>query len=133
MDLSRAKMRLLVVCYLVFGVCTTASAAESINAGELVDRMNNGDAPFILDVRTPEEYAASHIPGAVNIPLMSLVSQGAQLRPYRDKEIVVYCQVGPRAAFAKYLMKQNGFTGVRDLQGHMEQWLTEGRPVEKQQ
>ena len=84
---------------------------------------------MVLDVRTPEEYAQSHIPGAVNIPVADLLSRVAELSSLKDEEIVVYCQLGPRAAFAGYVMTQNGFTGVRDLQGHMQQWLADGHPV----
>lgn len=132
MYFGKIRTRALVVISLALCIYATAIAADAIKASELVDRIANGGAPFILDVRTPEEFADSHIPGAVNIPIMDLVKSGAQLKPYKEKEIVVYCEVGPRAAFAEYLMVQNGFTDVRDLQGHIQQWLKEGRPVETQ-
>ena len=128
---SRVKKSIFVVFALVFGICTTALAADSIKGSELAARIKNGQKPsLILDVRTKEEFAQSHIPGAVNIPVMDLMNKGAQLAPYKEKEIVVYCEVGPRAGFAEYMLMQNGFTGVRNLEGHMQQWLADGHPVE---
>lgn len=132
MGSSKVKASIRVAFALVFCICTTAIAADSIKSSELVDRIQNGQAPsLILDVRTPEEFAQSHIPGAVNIPIADLVNRGAQLNPYKEKEIVVYCEVGPRAGFVEYLLMQNGFTGVRNLEGHMQKWLSDGYPVER--
>ena len=128
------KRSTLVVFVFVLGICTTAPAADSIRGSELATRIKNGQKPsLILDVRTEEEFAQSHIPGAVNIPVMDLINNGAQLAPYKEKEIIVYCEVGPRAGFAEYMLIQNGFIGVRNLEGHMQQWLADGHPVEKQQ
>jgi rhodanese-related sulfurtransferase len=84
-------------------------------------------------VRTPEEFAQGHVPGALNIPVSDLAARAGELMPFRDKEIVVYCQVGPRAYFVGMLMEQNGFTGVLDLQGHMHEWLSNGHPIQKLQ
>ena len=118
---------------IIFRICTTGLAADSIKGSELAARINNGQTPsLILDVRTQEEFAQSHIPSAINIPVADLMNRGAQLKPYKEKEIVVYCEVGPRAGFAEYMLLQNGFTGVRNLEGHMQQWLADGHPVEKQ-
>ena len=133
MNDGKVNRSLWFVSLLVFGICTTALAANSINGSELAARIENGQPPpLILDVRTEEEFAQSHIPGAVNIPVMELVKNGAQLAPYKKKEIIVYCEVGPRAGFAEYMLLQNGFADVRNLEGHMQQWLADGHPVEKQ-
>ena len=133
MNDGKVKRSLWFVFFLVFGFCTTALAADSIKGSELAARIKNGQPPpLILDVRTEEEFAQSHIPGAVNIPVMELAKNGAQLAPYKEKEIVVYCEVGPRAGFAGYMLLQNGFADVKNLDGHMQQWLADGHPVEKQ-
>ena len=101
---------------------------------ELAQRIVRGEAPIILDVRTVEEFVAGHIPGAINIPVMELVRSDramSKLGSYKHDEIVVYCQVGPRAAFAEYVMMQAGFSGVRDLSGHMERWLRANYPLSR--
>ena len=73
--------------------------------------------PFLLDVRTPQEFASGNIPGAVNIPLDELRSRLDELP--RDKEIAAYCQVGQRGYFATRILQQKGFTVANIGGGYM--------------
>ena len=73
--------------------------------------------PFVLDVRTPQEFAKGYIPGAVNIPVDELRSRLNEL-PH-DKEIAVYCQVGQRGYFATRVLLQKGFTAANIGGGYM--------------
>ena len=66
------------------------------------------EQPFLLDVRTPQEFAAGHIPRAVNIPVDDLRSRLAELP--RDRKIAAYCQVGQRGYLATRILRQNGFS-----------------------
>ena len=61
----------------------------------------------LVDVRTPSEYAAGHIPGAVNVPVDELRSRLAELP--RDRDLTVYCQVGQRGYLATRILTQSGF------------------------
>ncbi len=72
-----------------------------------------GSRPFLVDVRTPQEFVAGHIPEAVNIPVDDLRSRLGELP--RDREIAVYCQVGQRGYLATRILRQAGFaaTNVR--------------------
>jgi len=70
---------------------------------------------ILLDVRSPEEYAAWHIPGAINIPLGSLRGSLDQLP--QGKPIFAYCKVGFRSYLAYRLLKQRGYTRARSLCG----------------
>jgi rhodanese-related sulfurtransferase len=66
--------------------------------------------PFLVDVRTPGEFAQGHPKGAVNIPLDKI--QG-QLAKFKGKEnIVVFCRSGNRSGQAKTILEANGFKGV---------------------
>ncbi len=62
---------------------------------------------FLLDVRTPEEYAAGHVEEAVNIPLNEIRTRSGELP--KDKPIGVYCQVGQRGYYAVRILCQKGF------------------------
>lgn len=65
---------------------------------------------FLVDVRTPSEFAAGSVKGAVNIPLDKLSSQ---LDKFKKKEqIVVFCRSGSRSGQAKRVLEQNGFKNV---------------------
>ena len=65
------------------------------------------DRPMLLDVRTSQEYAGGHIPGAVNIPVDDLRSRIGELP--RDREIAAYCQVGQRGYLATRILRQAGY------------------------
>ena len=66
-----------------------------------------GEAPYLVDVRTPQEYADGHIPGAVNLSVDDLRTRLGELP--RDRQIAVYCQVGQRGYLATRILKQAGF------------------------
>jgi phage shock protein E len=66
--------------------------------------------PVLLDVRTPEEFAAGHVEGTLHIPLQDLERRQAELEPFRDRDIVVYCRSGRRAASAIQMLQANGFS-----------------------
>ncbi len=61
-------------------------------------------------MRTPQEFAAGHIPGAVNIPVDDLRSRLGELP--RDREIAAYCQVGQRGYLATRILLQAGFSAA---------------------
>jgi len=110
--------------------CVPANAGDSIAPSELADRIGTSNAPLILDVRTPGEYAAGHIPGAVYIPHTELRDRLSEVISHQDREIVVHCQMGPRAGVAQSILSQAGFTQIRELEGHMRQWNASGYPIE---
>jgi NADPH-dependent 2,4-dienoyl-CoA reductase/sulfur reductase-like enzyme/rhodanese-related sulfurtransferase len=66
--------------------------------------------PYLLDVRTAQEFDAGHIPGAVNVPVDELRPRLGQLP--RDREMAVYCQVGQRGYLATRILRQAGFNAA---------------------
>lgn len=112
------------------GVAADGSRGAPIEAGELAERIQSGSAPFVLDVRTPSEYASGHVPGATNIPHDELATRIGELPADRSEEIVVHCQSGRRARMAEATLEEHGYTNVRDLVGHWQGWSAAGLPVE---
>ncbi|UCE85240.1 MAG: rhodanese-like domain-containing protein [Deltaproteobacteria bacterium] len=104
-------------------------AAATISAGRLEARIESGEAPLILDVRTRTEYEAGHVPGAINVPHTELSGRLAELGASKDAEIVVYCRSGKRAAIAESILGEAGFSYVRHLEGDMEGWQVGGHAV----
>jgi rhodanese-related sulfurtransferase len=68
------------------------------------------EQPFLLDVRTPQEFASGHIRGAVNIPVDDLRSRLGELP--RHRKIAAYCQVGQRGYLATRILRQRGFAAL---------------------
>ncbi len=121
---------LLVTALAAVAVHADGIAVPSVSQEALLDRQQQADpALLVLDVRTPEEYASGHVPGAVNIPYDQVGSRLAELP--RDKDIVVYCRSGRRAQLAADVLAANGYTHLQHLQGDIAAWLEQGRPVEK--
>ena len=77
---------------------------------ETVIAAPDGQRPFLLDVRTPQEFAAGHIPGAVNIDVDELRSRIDEIP--RDRDIAAYCQVGQRGYLATRILRQSGFSAA---------------------
>jgi len=99
----------------LFGCQGSSGKASVAEVKQLVD-----SGALLVDVRTPEEYGAGHIEGAVNIPLGEL---GARLKELGDPKqpVVVYCRSGNRSGQAARQLKAEGFTKVSDL-GAMSRW-----------
>ncbi len=87
----------------------------------------SGQPHLLLDVRTPQEFASGHIPGAVNISLQTLESRLNELPT--DQPIVVYCRSGNRSATAANLLLRRGFAPLYDLGGILT-WQAQGLPVQ---
>jgi rhodanese-related sulfurtransferase len=83
---------------------------------------------LLLDVRTPDEFSAGHIPGAVNIPYDQVAAHLAEI-PKGD-EVVLYCHSGRRAGLAAEVLAANGYTRLAHLEGDMQGWQAAHRPVE---
>jgi rhodanese-related sulfurtransferase len=77
---------------------------------------SSGEHPFLLDVRTAQEFAAGRVPDAVNIPVDDLRSRLGEM-PH-DREIAVYCQVGQRGYLATRILRQAGFDAVNVSGGY---------------
>ena len=85
----------------------------------------------VLDVRTPKEFAAGHIPGAVNVDVKSSDFEQQISKLKKDQQYLVHCGAGARSARACEAMTQAGFTNLIDLAPGFKAWEKAGKPVEK--
>jgi rhodanese-related sulfurtransferase len=103
----------------------------AISVAEFADRIQAGSPPVVLDVRTREEFAQGHIPGAINISHGELPNRMAELPDAKSEEIVVYDDAGRGAArLAEETLHGNGYSNVLILTGHWQQWQAAGLPTE---
>ncbi|MFZ5482144.1 MAG: rhodanese-like domain-containing protein [Myxococcota bacterium] len=84
----------------------------------------------LLDVRTPEEFAGGHVPGARNVPVQDLERRVAELEPFRGKAVYVICQSGGRSVKASELLAARGFSAV-NVKGGTAAWVAAGNPIER--
>jgi len=103
---------------------------SEISAFALNALIESGDKPFLLDVRTAEERDISVLDDDANIPIDELADRLDELD--KDADIVVYCRTGNRSGKAMELLRENGFTKVRNLVGGINGWSDDIDPsVEK--
>lgn len=93
---------------------------KSIHPGDEQDngkpevKQSDAASPIIVDVRTPGEFKTGAYPGAVNIPLDELPRRFAELGDNLKRDITVYCASGARSAYAENLLRQMGYTNVKN-------------------
>ena len=123
-----AERRLAEVNRLVDDYLKVKDSLEPIPARELLKRVREG-LVTVLDVRPPEEYAAGHLPDAVNVPLEELEQHLDQLDPSR--EVVAYCR-GHHCVLAFDAVSRLRDRGIdaRRLDGGLPEWRQLGLPVE---
>jgi adenylyltransferase/sulfurtransferase len=102
------------------GEAPMADTQSEETVEHLKQRLDRGEALFILDVRNPEEFQICRIPGSTLIPLPQLAQRLGELD--RGREIVVHCKSGMRSAKAVQLLQGHGFTQARNLKGGILAW-----------
>jgi rhodanese-related sulfurtransferase len=99
------------------------TGCKNIGPETLNEKMSSGEDFLLLDVRTPQENAAQAISGSYLIPLQELGHRIHELP--KDKEIVVYCRVGNRSAYACSYLSRMGYA-VKNLEGGIVLWNSVG-------
>lgn len=95
----------------------------NIGPKDLNKKLRTGEDIFLLDVRTPAEHAQQSIEGSHLIPVQELAYRIQEIP--KDKEIVVYCRVGNRSAFASAHLSKLGYN-VKNLEGGILVWNMAG-------
>ncbi len=96
---------------------------QNIGPQELNSMMTSGKDFLLLDVRTPQENAEQAIQNSYLIPLQELGLRVNELP--KDKEIIVYCKVGNRSAYACFYLSRLGYN-VKNLEGGIKLWHMTG-------
>jgi len=109
-------------------VAAILSGIERISPAELRQRLADTatPAPVVLDVRTAEEFAAGHVPGAINRPHAEIAANPeAVLSLAKDADIVLYCGTGRRASVAVQALQAAGFKRLTHMSGDYPAWASE--------
>lgn len=104
-------------------------AAETVTAEALLARIAAGESLLVLDVRSADEYAAGHVPGAINVPHGELTPAHDAVRAWAERPVVVYCRSGRRSAIAIEVLEKGGFSRVQHLEGDMLGWEAQQRQL----
>ena len=116
---------LLPIMLVLFASCTQAEKENTqettdylnISAREAKEIMDSETGYVILDVRTEEEFAEGHIPGAILIPDYEIESKAEQILTDKNQLILVYCRSGRRSKNASEALVSLGYTNIREFGG----------------
>lgn len=97
---------------------------------ELKAAMAGDDPPLLLDIRTPQEYMAGHIPGA-RLVEGRRIGQLAESLTDTGRPIVLYCETGSRSRAARATLRKLGFTNLTQLEGDMRAWRSLDLPLRR--
>ena len=101
----------------------------NITAEEAKKIMDTESEYVVLDVRTEEEFAQGHIPGAMLIPDYEIREEAESSLPDKDALILVYCRSGRRSKNAAQILLELGYTNIREFGGILDwpyETVTEG-------
>ena len=109
----------------MFTGCSGTSHNETntyrqITMDEAVTMMNQESGYIILDVRRPDEYAAGHIPNAINVPNESIGTSEIPELPNKAQLIMVYCRSGRRSKEAAEKLVKLGYTNIVEFGGILD-------------
>jgi adenylyltransferase/sulfurtransferase len=100
-------------------------AAFETNVEDLKAHLDKGDV-WLLDVREPREFEIARIPGSTLIPLGELPKRLSEVPT--DQDVIVHCKSGVRSAKAVNLLRENGYTRVKNLKGGILDWIAKIDP-----
>lgn len=125
-------LMMLMALSLVLGACAeseTAQATGLIDSDRAEQLIESVDDLVVLDVRTPEEFAAGTLPGAILVDINgpSFTDEVSQLDT--DLPYLVYCRSGNRSAAAVEIMEDLGFGEIYELANGVQAWVASGRQL----
>ena len=114
---STAVVAALMAALLAACGASSKPSYRQITADEAARMMQEETDFVLLDVRTQEEYASGHIPGAICIPNETIGSEEIPELPDKDQLILVYCRSGNRSKQASQKLAEQGYTNVVEFGG----------------
>jgi rhodanese-related sulfurtransferase len=112
-------------------VASAKAAIKSVTIQDVKTAMDKNEKAVYLDVRDPNEYAAGHLPGAMNISRGLLEFNVWDKIPDKDARIYVYCKTAGRSALATKTLNDLGYKNAVLMNALFEDWIKANYPVER--
>ena len=100
---------------------------SQLNTDTLAHWMETSAPLLLVDVRSPEEFAVSHLRGAINLQAAEQIAEA--VRKHKAEKTILYCSVGFRSSRVAHVLTERGVPGIVNLEGSIFQWANEGRTV----
>jgi rhodanese-related sulfurtransferase len=113
------------------GTAAREAVVETISPADAAGLLDEAPAGLVvLDVRTPEEYAAGRLEGAVNLDFYAATFPNDLAALNREVPYLLYCRSGNRSGEAREMMRSLGFLEVHEIGGGLNAWIEAGLPVQ---
>lgn len=101
-----------------------------LKPNEVQEKIKQGQGTVcFIDVRSPDEFASGHVPGAMCVPIDEIESGRAAIP--RDRTVILSCQSGRRSLRAKELLQRQGYQNLLEMEGGFSAWIGAGLPVSR--
>jgi rhodanese-related sulfurtransferase len=122
--MSKIILSLFAACFAVLSLSCAQSpnAAQVLPPAEFKQQLSAATNAYLLDVRTPDEYSAGHIEGAININYNAPDFKAQIEKLDKSRPVFLYCAIGGRSSKASKLLNEAGFKRIVDLKGGYNGW-----------
>lgn len=103
-------------------------SGKALTPQQLVNEVNKSEA-VVVDVREEKEFKKGHIVDAVNIPYAKMTDRWVELEKFRDKPVILVCNIGQHSGPAGKVLAAQGFTNINRLSGGMSEWKNMQLPL----
>ncbi len=107
------------------------SSIKAVSAADVKAAIDNKEKAIFLDVRDPSEYAAGHLPGAINVSRGTLEFAIWAKVPDQSSKVYVYCKTAGRSTLATKTLNDLGYKNAVLMDAQFEDWIKAGYPVER--
>ena len=119
-----------VLTLVMFLLFERSKAGKAVTPAQATNLINKEDA-IVLDIRPKKEWATGHITGARHIPLADLDRRLDELGKFKQRPVIVVCNLGQTAGTATRKLKAAGFENPVRLSGGMTEWKGQSLPIVK--
>lgn len=112
-------------------VAKAKNSVKKVSAADVKAMIDKKDIVILLDVRDPQEFAAGHLPGAMNISRGTLEFVVFNKIQDQNAKIIVYCKTAARSALATKTLNDLGYKNAVLMDAAFEDWIKAGYPVER--
>ena len=114
---------------MLFNFSRSSAIPQTLGVKEFEKQLIATKGEQLIDIRTPQEFERSHIPGAKNINVNGSDFRNAIEELDKTKPVLIYCLSGGRCKSALSLLKEIGFKNVHDLSGGISAWTSAGKRI----
>jgi rhodanese-related sulfurtransferase len=107
------------------------STIKTVSAADVKSAIDKKEKAVYLDVRDPGEYAAGHLPGAINVSRGTLEFNVWKAIPDQNAKVIVYCKTAGRSTLATKTLNDLGYKNAVLMDAQFEDWIKAGYPVER--